>query len=181
MEKPPTNPPGVPRRPSSRPTAQAGSGPYPSFRRRVDVGDTEEDISVGAVLVRKYRIESVLASGAMGTLFAATDVTLGRRTAIKVARVSADKQSELDRSLVLEAQAAARLRCEHVATILEIGQLPSGAPFVVMDLLDGEDLESVIGRTTRLPLRSAVGWVIQACVALAEAHGHGIVHRDIKP
>jgi serine/threonine-protein kinase len=157
------------------------SGAHGPFRRRVQPADTEEDVSLGIELDGKYHIESVLAAGAMGTLFAATDVTLGRRTAIKVARVLPEHQRELDRRLILEAQCAARLRCEHVARVLEIGQLPSGAPFVVMDLLDGEDLESVLGRLRRLPVRTAVGYVVQACVGLAEAHGLGIVHRDIKP
>jgi serine/threonine-protein kinase len=151
------------------------------YRRRVQPEDTEEDVSLGIMVAHKYRIESILAAGAMGTLFAATDITLGRRIAIKVARVAPERQNELDRRLILEAQCAAHLRCEHTARVLEIGQLSSGAPFIVMDLLDGEDLETILQRAKRLQIRHAVSYVMQACVALAEAHGLGIVHRDIKP
>jgi serine/threonine protein kinase len=139
---------------------------------RVDVGD---------VLMGRYRLDRFIASGSMGLVFEATDLSLGRQAAIKIARCSPDMQEELERRLYLEARAAAKLRGEHVAAVFEIGTLPSGAPFMVMEYLDGENLEDLRVRRGTLPVKEAVGYAMQTCVALAMAHSLGIVHRDIKP
>ena len=75
----------------------------------------------------------------------------------------------------------ARLKSEHVARVLDAGQAEDGTPFLVMELLDGEDLGEVLKRLGRLPFEQAVDFVLQACEGLAEAHSVGIVHRDLKP
>jgi serine/threonine protein kinase len=156
-------------------------GPRVSYRRRRSWLGVDESFGIGDILAGKYRIDGILGEGSMGKVFVATDLALGRRAAIKVAHIAVELQAELDRRLLLEARAAARLCGQHVARVLDIGKLRSGAPFVVFELLDGENLEEVLQRKGRLPAREVVDWVLQACIGLAEAHGMGVVHRDIKP
>lgn len=122
-----------------------------------------------------------MAHGSMGAVYAATDVDLGRRVAIKVAQGPLHHQRELERRLRTEARACGRLEGDHVARVLEFGHLPGGAPYLVMERLRGETLEDVLVREGRLDIREAVGWILQACLGLAEAHALGIVHRDVKP
>jgi serine/threonine-protein kinase len=135
----------------------------------------------GDLVAERYAVEARMAHGSMGAVYAATDVDLGRRVAIKVAQGRVDYQRELERRLRTEARAAGRLEGDHVARIFEFGRLPSGAPYLVMERLRGETLEDVLGREGRLDIREAVGWILQACLGLAEAHAQGIVHRDVKP
>jgi serine/threonine-protein kinase len=74
-----------------------------------------------------------------------------------------------------------RLRSEHIARVMDVGKLPNGAPYMVMEYLDGSDLGGVLRTRKRLDIHEAVTYVMQACEAVAEAHSLGIVHRDIKP
>jgi len=82
---------------------------------------------------------------------------------------------------VREAQAAARLKSEHVARVTDVGTLETGAPYMVMELLEGADLNALLETRGRFEPELAVDLVLQACEALSEAHAAGIVHRDIKP
>ena len=74
-----------------------------------------------------------------------------------------------------------RLKSEHVARVLDVGTLDTGAPYMVMEYLEGSDLGSVVAEQGPLPVSAAVDYVLQACEAIAEAHALGIVHRDLKP
>jgi serine/threonine-protein kinase len=74
-----------------------------------------------------------------------------------------------------------RLKSEHVARVLDVGKLESGAPYMVMEFLEGSDLGKILAQNGPLPFDAAADWVLQACEAVAEAHGAGIVHRDLKP
>ena len=135
----------------------------------------------GEILAGKYRVERVLGAGAMGTVYAATHVVLGQRVAIK--RMHAER---LDRPnararFLREARAAASLRSQHVARVIDVGVFEDGAPFIVMEHLDGEDLAALLDRRGALPFAEAVEYVLQAAEAVAEAHAAGIVHRDLKP
>src|SRR5262249_26556681 len=80
-----------------------------------------------------------------------------------------------------EARAAVRIKSEHVARVSDVGQLESGAPYMVMEYLEGGDLHRWLTQLGALPIEQAVEFVLQACEALAEAHVLGIVHRDLKP
>ncbi len=75
-----------------------------------------------------------------------------------------------------------QIQSEHVARVIDVGTLPTGSPYMVMEYLEGGDLADAV-RQERAPCRSAqaVGYVLQACEAIAEAHALGIVHRDLKP
>jgi serine/threonine-protein kinase len=80
-----------------------------------------------------------------------------------------------------EARAAARIQGEHVARVLDIGQLPTGAPYMVLEYLEGADLAQIRHRRGALSVPEVADYTLQALDALAQAHAAGIVHRDLKP
>src|SRR5262245_2470661 len=96
-------------------------------------------------------------------------------------RSYAAKDSTLVSRFMREARAASRLRGEHVARVTDVGMPDNGTPYMVMEYLEGEELNTLIRRRGPLPVHEAVGYVMQACDAVAEAHSLGIIHRDIKP
>jgi eukaryotic-like serine/threonine-protein kinase len=135
----------------------------------------------GEVIAAKYEVERVLGAGGMGVVVAARHLQLGQRVAVKFIRgEAATDQTALGRFL-REARAAVALSSEHVTKVLDVGTLETGAPYMVMEYLEGEDLATWLKRRGPMPVRQGVDFVIQACEALAEAHGSGIVHRDLKP
>ncbi len=138
------------------------------------------EVVPGQVVAGKYRVDRLLGRGGMGVVVAATDEELGRRVAIKL-MLEADTSGQGLERFRREAGAAAALRSEHVAKVYDMGALETGERFIVMELLDGEDLEARLGRCGVLPIPDAVEYVLQACEAIGEAHAAGIVHRDIKP
>jgi eukaryotic-like serine/threonine-protein kinase len=135
----------------------------------------------GAMVAGKYRVNDLLAVGGMGIVFAGMHVELDQRVAIKVVRPELSHSEEAVTRFLNEARAAARLRGQHVARVLDSGRLESGIPYLVMEFLDGADLCTVIRRSGPLPASAAVHYVLQACEAIAEAHSEGIIHRDLKP
>jgi eukaryotic-like serine/threonine-protein kinase len=138
-------------------------------------------VNVGDVIAGKYQVERVLGVGGMGVVVAAKHKTLGERYAIKFLLPQAMARADVVKRFRQEAQAAARLRSEHVARVYDDGELPGGEPYLVMEYLDGRDLGAVLRDEGLMPIERAVEYVLQACDALAEAHTAGIVHRDLKP
>ena len=137
-------------------------------------------VSVGDVVGRKYRIDRVLGEGGMGVVVAATDTQLERRVAIKFLLPGALANPEIVARFSREARAAAKIQSEHVVRVIEVGELDTGTPYMVMEYLEGRDLAERI-RSERVSASDAARFVLQACEALAEAHAAGIVHRDLKP
>jgi serine/threonine protein kinase len=135
----------------------------------------------GEVLSGKYEIERVLGMGGMGVVLAARHVGLGQRVAVKMLRPEIAKLPEAAERFLREARASTTLRSEHVARILDVGKLDNGAPYMVMEFLEGKDLHALASSPTPLPIAASVGYMLQAAEALAEAHATGIVHRDLKP
>ena len=135
----------------------------------------------GDILAGKYRVEKVLGEGAMGVVVAAMHVHLGERVALKFLKPELAGNQEVVARFLREAQAAVRIKGEHIARVSDVGTLESGAPYMVMEYLIGSDLGAVIEKRGKLDIPHAVDCVIQACDALAEAHSLGIVHRDLKP
>jgi serine/threonine-protein kinase len=117
----------------------------------------------------------------MGVVVAARHLSLGHRVAIKYLPQSAHKDAEAVQRFTREAWAAAQLASPHVVRVTEVASLPSGAPFIVMEYLDGEDLAQFLEHRHRVPAAEAVAMVLPVCEAIAEAHAIGIVHRDLKP
>jgi len=134
----------------------------------------------GDVLAGRYRIERVIAMGGMGVVVAARHVQLGQRVALKVLHENTASPQTTARFLS-EAKASAQLRSDHVVRVSDVGQLDSGEPFMVMELLEGADLAAVLEQEGPMPVSQAVEYVLQACEGIAEAHAARIVHRDLKP
>jgi len=135
----------------------------------------------GDVLVGKYRVESVLGVGGMGMVLLVRHLDLGQEMAIKVMMPGVIHDDQAAARFVREARSAAAIRSEHVVRIFDVGTFDSGLPYMVMELLRGEDLSQMLARESQLPLEDAVDYVLQASHAIAEAHARGIVHRDLKP
>jgi serine/threonine-protein kinase len=135
----------------------------------------------GQVVADKYEVERVLGQGGMGTVISAIHVHLRERVAIKFLSREASGQSESISRFMREARAAARIKSEHVAKVSDVGTLPDGTPYIVMEYLEGFDLSDTLAQRGPLPADEAIELVLQACEALAEAHSLGIVHRDLKP
>jgi eukaryotic-like serine/threonine-protein kinase len=142
-----------------------------------DDAGNEGQLGSGTVLARKYRVVRELRSGGMGRVFLAEHLRLDQPVAIKVVR---DKRSgALAARFAREARAAAKIRNEHVVRILDVDE-EDGATFLVMEYLDGQDLEQLVADGALAPER-AVDLLLQACEGVAAAHALGMVHRDIKP
>ena len=135
----------------------------------------------GDVVAGKYKIESTIGSGGMGVVLGAQDMSLGRGVAIKFLSPSKARREGSVPRFIREARAAASIQSEHVVRVYEVGELPGGSPFIVMEHLRGADLSQVLAARGPLPIEEAVDYVLQACEAIGEAHGLGIVHRDLKP
>jgi serine/threonine protein kinase len=135
----------------------------------------------GTVLLGKYRVEQILGHGGMGVVAEATHLGLGEKVAIKFLRPDVVVDDETCARFLREAQAAVKLKSEHVARVSDVGMLAGGAPYMVMEFLEGVDLDQMIASSGVVDPPLAVELVLQGCEALAEAHAYGIVHRDIKP
>ncbi len=135
----------------------------------------------GDVLAGKYRVDRVLGVGGMGVVVAAHHLHLDERVAIKFLLPDAMNNAEAVARFDREARAAVKIKSEHVARVIDVGKLETGAPYMVMEYLDGRDLAAWLAERGPLPVAQAVEFVLQACEAIAEAHALGIVHRDLKP
>lgn len=132
------------------------------------------------VLAQKYRIDRVIGAGGMGWVVQATHLKLKQRYAIKfLAPERAHDKSAVGR-LLKEARAAAQLSSPHVCRVFDVAEA-EGTPYLVMEFLEGEDLEKHLERTGPLPAPEATRLVLQVLEGLKEAHRKGLVHRDLKP
>jgi serine/threonine-protein kinase len=138
-------------------------------------------VAQGDVLAGKYRVDHVLGVGGMGVVVSATHLQLDQRVALKFMLPVGLAHPALVERFAREARAAARLKSDHVARVLDVGTLDSGSPYMVMEYLEGSDLGSVVAERGPMPVHMAVDCVLQACDAVAEAHAIGIIHRDLKP
>ncbi len=149
------------------------------------VNDSWDDLFDGAmragdVVDGKYRLERILGKGGQGVVLQAWHLILDQPVALKwldPSRASAEHFARFER----EARAAFKLKSEHVARIYDIATLEDGTPYIVMELLEGEDLKTLIARKGPQPVAEAVEYLLQACEAISEAHAEGIIHRDLKP
>jgi eukaryotic-like serine/threonine-protein kinase len=133
----------------------------------------------GSVIARKYRLESLLGEGGMGSVWRAFNLQLEVPVALKLLR-SDLAATELGERLRVEARAAAKLVHPSIVRVFDIGESESGEPFIVMELLSGESLSSMLARGP-LPAVNAVQLLLPIAEALSLAHSRGVVHRDLKP
>lgn len=136
---------------------------------------------VGDIIAGRYRVQRVLGIGGMGVVVAARHEELDTLVAIKMLRPEILMNRDVVARFAAEARAAVRIKSEHVARVTDVGTLPEGSPYMVMEYLEGSDLAELVQKRGKLPLHEAVDYVLQACEALAEAHSLGIIHRDLKP
>ena len=141
----------------------------------------------GTVLLGKYRIESIIGEGGMGGVLKAWHIDLDEPVAIKVLLPEMMERTEIVARFMREAKAAVKLKGDHAARILDVGKLEGdvdgkleGTPYIVMEYLDGADLNAILKHHGPQEASMAVDLMLQACEAIAEAHSLNIIHRDIK-
>ncbi|MDB4933139.1 MAG: Serine/threonine-protein kinase pkn3 [Labilithrix sp.] len=136
----------------------------------------------GDLVDGKYRIQTILGIGGMGVVVRAMHEQLGRSVAMKFLLPEMLRSTDIVQRFEREARATARLQNEHVIDVIDVGRLPSGEPFIVMEYLEGQDLAKLIAeRAGTLGIDEIVDIMSQICVGVSEAHANGIVHRDLKP
>jgi serine/threonine-protein kinase len=138
-------------------------------------------VKPGDLLAGKYRVERVLGVGGMGVVVSAHHLQLDERVALKFLLPETLGNPEALTRFEREARAAVKIKSEHVARVTDVGHLDAGTPYMVMEYLEGTDLDAWLHERGRLSVEQAVEFVLQACEAIAEAHALGIVHRDLKP
>ncbi len=158
--------------------ARAGSLPSVEI---LEVVDEPGGSSAKPTVVAGYRIGPLIARGGLSVLFDVTHPEADEPLAMKVI-TDPRLQHDLAATAIYDhAQRIAAVGTRHVVRTMDAGRLPSGEPFVVMERLDGQDLEERLEKEGALPVLEAVELVMQACEGLAEAHAIEIVHGDIKP
>ena len=140
-----------------------------------------EGARVGTVLEGKYEIVRLLGRGGMGEVYEGRHTKIGRRVAVKFLHAEYARHPGVARRFENEAKTAGAVEHENIAAVFDVGVLQDGAQYLVMEFLNGEDLDHVLKRVGRLPLARAVEVLVQACMGLEVVHQRGIVHRDLKP
>ncbi len=135
----------------------------------------------GEILLGKYRVEDVIGIGGMGCVVRASHLYLQQPVAIKILLPSMVESQSTVQRFMREAQATVKLRSEHIARVMDVSTLPDGTPVMVMEYLEGYDLNQILRHHGPQLPQAVVDLMLQACEGIAEAHSLGIIHRDIKP
>jgi serine/threonine-protein kinase len=143
--------------------------------------DLEDLPAPGSLISGKYEVVRLLGRGGMGVVVQARHLRMEKDVALKILLPALRDQPEVVARFEREGRAAAQLQGEHVARVLDVDTLDDGSPFIAMELLRGKDLADILHERGQLTARDAVGYVLEACSAMADAHRLGIVHRDLKP
>lgn len=138
-------------------------------------------LNIGDIIDGKYRIVRLLGEGGMGSVFEGENIRIHRQVAIKILHSSVAESVDAVQRFEREAQAAGRIGSDHIVEVLDLGDLPGGDRYMVMEFLEGEALNDRIRNRGRLAPREAAAIVIQLLEGLRAAHDAGIVHRDLKP
>ena len=128
----------------------------------------------------KYEIIAEIGRGAMGAVYKARDPLIDRLVALKTITGGPSAQSNLLDRFYQEARSAGALQHPNIVTIYELGH-EKNTPFIAMEYLEGESLDRIIEQHPVLPLSVKLGYIVRVCDALAYAHQHNVVHRDVKP
>jgi eukaryotic-like serine/threonine-protein kinase len=135
----------------------------------------------GEIIEGKYRIVRMLGQGGMGAVYEGENTRIHRRVAIKVLHAAVAAKADVVQRFEREAQAAGRIGSEHIVEVLDLGNLPSGERYMVMEFLEGDSLGERIKSRRRLPCADVAPIIHQLLEGLAAAHQAGIIHRDLKP
>jgi eukaryotic-like serine/threonine-protein kinase len=139
------------------------------------------ELEPGSILLGKYRIDELIGAGGMGNVVRASHLYLHQPVAIKLLLPEMTASHSTVQRFLREAQATVKLRSEHIARVMDVGTTPEGVPFMVMEFLDGNDLNQILRHHGPQQPAIVVDLMLQACEGIAEAHALGIVHRDVKP
>ena len=138
-------------------------------------------LSTGEIIDGKYRTIRLIGEGGMGAVYEAENIRIHRKVAIKVLHAGVAETAEAVQRFEREAQAAGRIGSEHIVEVLDLGNLPSGDRYMVMEYMDGDSLSGRIQKKGRLSPAELYPIAHQLLAALDAAHGAGIIHRDLKP
>jgi serine/threonine protein kinase len=138
-------------------------------------------LELGQTIDGKYRIVRLIGEGGMGAVYEGENVRIRRKVAIKLLHGGIASNAEMVQRFEREAQVAGTVGNDHILEILDLGSLPNGDRYMVMEFLEGETLTDRIKARTRLQATDAVNIVRQMLTGLEAAHAAGIVHRDLKP
>jgi serine/threonine-protein kinase len=147
----------------------------------MDGADRDIEDLIGTTVAGKYRIDALIGQGGMGAVLRATHLSIGKQVALKFLCRAAARDLGAVARFQREAEAASAVDDAHIVQIFDSGATQQGLPFLVMELLKGEDLRHRLERCGRLPLEEVVHIAGQVARALRSAHAAGIVHRDLKP
>jgi serine/threonine-protein kinase len=135
----------------------------------------------GDTLAGKYVVEGLCGRGGLAVVLSAMHAGLAQRVAIKMLLPEWAGDGEVVQRFVREGRAATRIKSEHVVRVFDVDTLDNGAPYLVLEYLEGHNLDDVVAMWGPLPVDTAIDWILQAVEAIAEAHSYGIIHRDLKP
>jgi serine/threonine protein kinase len=138
-------------------------------------------LETGHVIDGKYRLARLIGTGGMGAVYEGENILIRRRVAIKVLHAGSTGNEDAIRRFEREAQAAGEIGNDHILEVLDLGSLPNGDRYLVMEYLDGETLAARIERNRRLTPSQIAPIARQFLTALVSAHAAGIIHRDLKP
>jgi serine/threonine-protein kinase len=138
-------------------------------------------LEIGDIIDGKYRIVRLLGEGGMGSVFEGENLRIHRRVAIKILHASVASSEDAVQRFEREAQAAGRIGSEHIVEVLDLGELPGGDRYMVMEFLDGEALNDRIERLGQLSPQQSASIMVDILEGLKAAHDAGIIHRDLKP
>jgi tRNA A-37 threonylcarbamoyl transferase component Bud32 len=136
---------------------------------------------VGAVLEGKYELVRLIGQGGMGEVYEGRHRVIGRRVAVKFLHGQHLQNPDTALRFESEARVAGGSEHENIASVYDVGTLPDGTRYLVMEFLDGEDVDKLVRREAPLPISQSAFIVIQACRGLDAVHKRGIIHRDLKP
>ncbi|WP_434418990.1 protein kinase domain-containing protein [Nannocystis pusilla] len=138
-------------------------------------------IGPGSVIDGRYKLEQPLGSGGMSTVYRGTHARTGGKLAIKLLDPRLSGKADMQQRCLAEARAMMDISSNHVVRAYDVGQTPSGQVYIVMEYLEGEDLDHMLQREGPLPWARLANMAIQICSGLSSAHAKGTYHRDIKP
>jgi serine/threonine-protein kinase len=141
----------------------------------------ESKITVGAVLIDKYRVTREIGRGGMAAVYEAVQLALGKKVAIKILAAELAASTTVIERFFREARAAASVKSPYIVDIYDSGRLEDGRPFIAMEMLEGETLYDLMTRVRLIDPKTTVRIINQCAKGLTRAHAVGIVHRDLKP
>ncbi len=138
-------------------------------------------IQPGLIINKNYRIDRLLGSGGMADVYVVTHTRMPKQFALKIMRLDDEDSGLFLERFKREGQILASLKNDHIVGVVDCDQLSDGRPYLVMELMEGEDLSSYLHRNKVIPLEIALSITGQIGRALLDAHSAGVVHRDLKP